>query len=300
MSLKYKHLEERSKYEERYDRRTVEECRWFEKPHLSSKTEQKKKGLTDEQVGGIFTFARDMFLHEFVGNRYLEREKTINEWMESDKRRDDMLAEARPPLLPCPSCRQTMECMDVSMRSDIDTDREWLEFYLHCKPCRKIRHVYQNGSEIPRKIFLCEKCQKELKFSTRKKKGKAYFVETCTHCGHVKETLDILEEKEKVPTPEEIERFEYDKKRFCLSPEQGRRYEQWRENMKRIKGEEEEHKMNNELYDRLAEVKKTQYCRFGKITPSSSGKRELCRFAHRNATTGSENYSELYRTRHER
>jgi len=33
--MSYKHLDERSVYEERYNRHTVEECRWYEDHFLS-------------------------------------------------------------------------------------------------------------------------------------------------------------------------------------------------------------------------------------------------------------------------
>ncbi|MBI3618733.1 hypothetical protein HY213_01720 [Candidatus Peregrinibacteria bacterium] len=100
------------------------------------------------------------------------------------------------------------------------------------------------------------KCDREVELSTRKKNSKRYYVDTCKHCGHVEETISVLDEKEKVPTHEEIERFEYDKKRFCLTSAQGERYKHWIEGMKRMDGLKKEQEANVEFYDKLMEVKK--------------------------------------------
>jgi hypothetical protein len=103
---------------------------------------------------------------------------------------------------------------------------------------------------------------------------KRYHVETCIHCGHVEEQLSYLDEKEKVPTQEELERFEYDKKRFCLTSTQGERYKHWVERMKRLNAQKEEQEANMEFYDKLAEVKKLNIAGTRKIAekqPSRKG-----------------------------
>lgn len=254
--MSYQHLKERSYYEEMYDRFTVEWCRRFEEPRLISDEElEDSKELSLSQIQKYHDLSIDFLLFQEAGNRWLHRDETIQEWMERDKWRDQMVERAQVPLVLCPSCGKAMECIYTDVRSNIDSNREWLEFFLCCKPCKQGKDVYENGNEVPRKPVLCEKCDREVETDIKKKNGKRYYIETCEHCGHVEETLSTLDEK-KEPTQEEIDRFEHDKKRFCLTDQQGQRYRAWKESMKRLDDEEKAQEANAEFYDKLAEVKK--------------------------------------------
>ena len=86
--------------------------------------------------------------------------------------------------------------------------------------------------------------------------GKRYYVRTCKHCGHTEETLSVLDEEEKAPTQEEIDRFKRDKQRFCISDQQSKRYVEWNKRMKELEKQKEEHLLNMDLYDTLKETKK--------------------------------------------
>lgn len=272
--MTYQHLKERSHYETLYDEHTVERCRWHEEPRPISDAEQEAgEKLSSGQIQWCHDFTTDWMLFQFAGNRYLQREETIDEWMERDRKRDLMIEGAQMPFVRCPSCERVMECAYKHIGFDIDdSKREWLEFFLVCKSCKQGKHVYENGNEIPRKPILCIKCNREVELSTRKKNGKRFHVETCSHCGHVEEQLSYLDEKEKVPTEEETERFEYDKKRFCLTSAQGERYKHWIEGMKRLNAQKEEMEANVEFYDRLAEVKKLNIAGLEKVLKTTTKK----------------------------
>jgi hypothetical protein len=273
--MTYQHLKERSHYETLYDEHTVERCRWHEEPRPISEREHDAGGqLSTGQLQWCHDLVTDWMIFQLAGNRYLQREETIDEWIERDKKRDSMLERAQMPYVRCSSCERVMELAHKHINFDIDdTKREWVEFFLVCKSCKQGKHVYENGSEIPRKPTLCIKCNREVELSTRKKNGKRYHVETCIHCGHVEEQLSYLDEKEKVPTQEELERFEYDKKRFCLTSTQGERYKHWVERMKRLNAQKEEQEANMEFYDKLAEVKKLNIAGLEKLLKTAIKKR---------------------------
>jgi hypothetical protein len=255
--MTYQHLKDPSYYEEMYDKFTVDWCRRFEEPRAISDDELKElKEFSLSQIQWCHDLVTDSVIFQEVGDRYLRKEETIQGWMERDKRRDQMVERARAPLIRCPSCGKAMECVYTDVRSDIDSDREWLEFFLCCKPCKQGKDVYENGSEVPRKPVLCEKCKREVETDIKKKNGKRYYIETCKHCGHVEETLSSIDEKKKEPTQEEIERYEYDKKRFCLTDQQGQRYRAWKESMKHLDDQKKEQEANAEFFDKFAEVKK--------------------------------------------
>lgn len=263
--MAYQHLKERSYYEEMYDRHTVEQCRWYEEPRPMDE-EDVKKGLTSADVQWAHDLVTDWSMFQYAGNRYLHREESIAESLERDRQRDVMMERARTPLLRCPSCGRAMECFYKHVNFDIDdSKREWVEFFLACQPCKQSKTVSENGVEIPEKPSLCIKCNEGVESRTEKKNGKRYYIDTCKHCGHVEETLSTLDEKKKEPTQEEIERFEYDKKRFCLTQTQGQRYKYWIEGMKRMDEVEKEQEANVKFYDKLAEVKKLNIAGLEKI-----------------------------------
>jgi hypothetical protein len=255
--MTYQHLKDRTYYEEMYDRHTVEQCLWYEQPRETSEnTDDTTEKLTDGQKQWALDFATEMLLLQTVGDRFLRRDQTIIEWMERDRKRDEMMERARTPLLRCLSCGRAMECVYKHLNFDIDNSkREWVEFFLACKPCKHSKTVFENGMEVPEKPSLCIKCSKAVETTTKKKGGKDYFVDTCRHCGHVEET-PFLAGKKKEPTQEEIERFEYDKRRFCLTAAQGQRYKLWVEGMKQMQEKKEEQEANVEYYDKLADIKK--------------------------------------------
>ncbi len=250
--MTFKHLEERSAYEERYDSATVERCRSIEDHFLSPEIQQ--KGLSDGR--GFPDWIMPLQIFHLTGERYRNRKETINERMEKDRQRDAMLAQTRPPFMRCPSCGQPMECVDTSLKYGFEEgERDRVTFFLNCKECKEVHHIYENGTPIPRKPLLCEKCGKEVEFSSEERDGKYYYIRTCKHCGHIEERMSTLDEEEKNPTKEELERFERDKKRFCISEEQGKRFLEWEKRMKQIDDQKEEHLLNVELYDRVKEVK---------------------------------------------
>jgi hypothetical protein len=250
--MTFKHLEERSAYEERYDAATVEQCRWIEDHFLSPEIQQHP--LSDGR--GFPNWIMPLKLFHLTGERYRQREETINEWMERDRQRDAMIEQARPPLMRCPSCGQQMECVDTSIKYGFEEgERDRMSFFLTCKSCKEVHHIYENGTPIPRKPLLCSKCDREVEFSSEERDGKHYYIRTCKHCGHIEERMSTLDEEEQSPTKEEIERFVRDKKRFCISEAQGQRFLQWEERMKQIDKQKEEHLLNVELYDRVKEVK---------------------------------------------
>lgn len=248
-----KHLEERSAYEERYDEATVAQCRRIEDLFLSP--EMQEKHLPDGS--GFPDRIMPLQLFQMTSERYLEREKRISEWMQRDRQRDTLLEQAHPPLIRCPSCKQLMKCIHTSLHYGFeDNEPDRLEFFLGCQSCKESRHVYENGREIIRKPILCEKCNRETESERVEKDGKRYYVRTCKHCGHTEETLSVLDEEEKAPTQEEIDRFNRDKQRFCISEQQAKRYVEWTKRMKELEKQKEEHLLNMDLYDTLKETKK--------------------------------------------
>lgn len=263
MTIKYLH--DRSSYEERYDRFTIEQCRHWE---------DREPSEIEKHHGMAAWLLRDYPIFRETGERWRRREETINRWMEQDHKRDTMLAQARPPLVRCPSCERAMDCVYTHLNSDLDNDREWLEFIVQCKPCKQGKIVYENGSEVVRKTepARCGKCKDgEIECTVREEGGKRYFVDTCKSCGHVEETPSVLND-EKKPSEEETERYEHDRKRFCITDEQGQRYLRWEEHSKKLDDAKKEYEQNIVFHDKLKEVQKLNIAGLEKLLKAKTVK----------------------------
>ena len=93
-----KHLKSKQYYIDLYDRHTVEHCRRIEQikakdgdPALGDKE------LTKEQLAGIRDYAQKFMMRFETGERYLNREQRIREWMDADRAKDDLLESAQAP-----------------------------------------------------------------------------------------------------------------------------------------------------------------------------------------------------------
>jgi hypothetical protein len=79
--MTYQHLKERSHYETLYDEHTVERCRWHEEPRPISEREHDAGGqLSTGQLQWCHDLVTDWMIFQLAGNRYLQREETIDEW----------------------------------------------------------------------------------------------------------------------------------------------------------------------------------------------------------------------------
>ena len=100
--MSYKYLQDKSYYENLYDKQTVSLCRAGEKTVNSVFSEMEKKAskaeLVKHQAGwylwySIFYF---QFVESLAAQRYQDREKAIQEKAGSDQEKDNLLETSRP------------------------------------------------------------------------------------------------------------------------------------------------------------------------------------------------------------
>src|ERR1035437_1724736 len=85
-------------YSDQYDRYTVDQCRRAEQSWKEKKAEPvKDKKISKKQAARINEVAMEFALHFKIGERYLNKEKTIQEWMEADQKKDDLYESAQAP-----------------------------------------------------------------------------------------------------------------------------------------------------------------------------------------------------------
>lgn len=275
-----RYLDPREKYEDRYDRHTVERCLWFYeagRKALDSKDLPKEiKKMSLEEREHEMRKVIHMQVYCYKGSRWENREQTINEWMQKDKDRDDRMEHvwetAKPKLnRTCEKCfGRRHKLLDKwfshkKNRRD-DDDSQHVLFLYECSKCKHRSGEYANG-EVYDFNSYCPKCNSVLNKTDTTYKHKIVFRSTCPKCSYTNDyEMDLREKKEKKKTKAELkkeqddwEEFEKNRKEFCISDKEGHEYLDFKrrmESLSEVFAEIEDKKKNKELYEKAAQIEK--------------------------------------------
>lgn len=255
---KEEYLKEKQYYIDLYDRHTVEECRRIERIHKDSELPKGKadKASKEEIMAAHQAALRFILLFE-TGERYLNRESTIQEWIDRDTQKQRQYDEAvAPDDIFCLKCRNQMSVSSKHFHTESSTGRELVLFMYDCSNnCVPKRAFFENGIEWRSDPKMCPECNYEIKTIYKRLNNKIITTETCDRCGYTdKDELDLTPKKEPVD-----ESYEQDRARFCLTEEQGKEYMRTKDNMERMKqfvDEWKEKEKNKDVYDEIAKLKK--------------------------------------------
>ena len=222
-------LQGREQYEERYDKITVEFCRereemvqklFGDRPPLDS------RGDADPANGYyIYSVFYFQFVEALAGERWQEREKTINEWVAEDEAKDRRLAGATPAVTPY--CRSCGEDMQITLRSYLHRDRPGAKaeddilFMFDCKPCHKRLALWQDGTEWEGYQARCEKCGVAVEETDKRQGNVITSTYTCSNCGHRHKSTMTLGAK---ANPKVDPYFKLDRRRFCFDAATGEKF----------------------------------------------------------------------------
>jgi len=252
-----KNLKDAQYYVGLYDWHTMEECYRlilkFSGPILTE--EMQSKYSVEAQIEQLQKIV-GITLNCLCGERYINKAKTIQEWMDKDRRLNEFLESAQPPKgVLCIKCGSPMDCTDKHLYGIND---EKVLFFFCCNNCCRNRAFFDNGEEFEA-IYKCSKCRERTKATHSRKKNKVTTKYKCPHCGFTETSVLDLDKK-----PKEIEEIidedlAADKKRFCLSKEEGEKYIYGKESLIRATDrfkELKEREKQKDLYDAVANIKK--------------------------------------------
>jgi len=252
----YLHLKPDKYYSDLYDRFTIEECKyWEDKKSIDDSPSIKDKNSGKAKIKREFSIKVliPTILHFVKGERYKKKAETIRDWTRRDQAKDDLLASAVPPKAECLICGSDL-IPNFRDLHDGWLDKEDRVLFMYDCPnrCLPRRAFFDNGEEWKPKPLLCPKCKTEMNRSHKKETNKITTIYTCPECGYKeKDTLDLNRKSEKVDP-----NFESDRRKYCLSDEEGGKYISWitnfRELMEKIKDREE----NKEAYKAVSKIKK--------------------------------------------
>jgi hypothetical protein len=219
-----KHLKPFLHYSDLYDKYTVEHCRRIEKS-LNEKDIDlyKDKKISKKQVAHIKKYINEMYLHYQSGERYLNKESTIREWMSNDQRKDELYESTQAPEdIRCLTCRNRMKPTFKQLWSTQDKGDRILFMYDCPNNCVPRRAFFSDGEEWRIKPDLCPQCDTPLKHEADSNEEKIITTYTCSKCSYTKTDEFVLTKKE-----EDIdENFAKDRDCFCMTEEDGKKFQE--------------------------------------------------------------------------
>lgn len=228
-----KHLKSHQYYVDLYDRGTVDICRRLDKPSTElNKEELKEKKINKRQAKIIEENVRKYIIHLQSGERYIRKESTIREWMDSDRRKDELYENAEAPEdIRCLTCRNKMKPTFKELWSEFDKPDRVLFMYDCPNKCLPRRAFFHDGEEWRTRPYLCTVCNSLATQTTQDDGIKMITTSACKKCGHTeKEEYVWSIKKEK----DFDENFAIDRNRFCLSDEDGKKFQEEKWSMEQL------------------------------------------------------------------
>lgn len=183
-----KHLKPEQYYRDLYDRHTVDSCRRMEKiwDEMDSPTLEGKE-LSEEEATRMKTATKKFYLYFKTGERYLNKERTIREWVDADQKRDELYESAETPEgIRCLMCRNLVKPTFKEFWSELDKPDRILFMYDCPNNCLPRRAFFSDGEEWRVKPNLCPKCDTKLSQEETDSDEKLITKYTCPKCGYTK------------------------------------------------------------------------------------------------------------------
>lgn len=227
-----KQLKPKQYYIDLYDRGTVEQCRRTEKYFDDSELPLiDGKKLEGEAAVNARAWVKNFALHFEVGERYLNKEKKIREWMDADEKRDELYESAQAPEgIRCLTCRNIVKPTFKEFWSELDKPDRILFMYDCPNQCLPRRAFFSDGEEWRTKPDLCPRCETKLVHEETDTGKELITKRTCPKCGYT--DTDKLEWTHKKEEPFD-EHFAADRDRFCLTEEEGKKFQEEKWQMER-------------------------------------------------------------------
>jgi len=284
------YLKNKQYYIDLYDLHTIEECldlcQIYKKGFSEKERLEKFKRYTKKSFNREMEKVFNLYLNVLKGERYENKEKTIQEWMERDRKVQEKYDDTPiPNNVKCQKCGGEMKMI---MKDLLDSygNNPYMQFMFECSKCNKRRSVLEDGSDWVYEKPKCPKCKSELKTEIKfnDKDDATIFTETCPSCGY--KNVDISDHKKfksecEARAKKEKELLEKYRDEFCLSDEKGQEFIELRE-ASEVAHEvyvEERQKYNSPVYEIANQIKKTNIVELEKILTEALEKEKFIKLS---------------------
>lgn len=259
------YLKNEEYYIGRYDLRTIEECLdyyWSIKDRFIKDKDIHFAKYTQEKFEQEMNKCLNLMLFTLKGQRYLHKKETIQEWMDKDRRMQELYDNTPAPSnVLCHACQSPAVVTHKDLHDPYEPTARMM-FMFECTKCKKKQVLFEDGTEWKYDPPKCPKCKHALKAELKIKGEITTFISTCSNCGYKnKDVSDHKKWKEEQETKERKDKALLEKYRaeFCLSDKDGQEYIETVEAMEvaAVVREEEKQKYDNPVYVRSLQLKKT-------------------------------------------
>jgi len=153
---------------------------------------EKGKEATDKEAWEanhtLMMFCSIAISHGYKKLKEKERRKTIKEWRERDRAKDERILNTKPLKgIKCPVCNSTMKYKwsELHDRGTLKKPDEVVMFFYECPKKCKRRFVFEDGTPwISKEKNSCPVCKSERTTTiTKDNQNKMYFIYECSRCG---------------------------------------------------------------------------------------------------------------------
>ena len=256
-------------YIDLYDLYTIEECLEiidvYKTVYQKCNKEDQFKDMTQKEKLKNINWLIDKSLKLTKANRYKDKPKTIEKWIEKDKERQKIYDMATPKDYYCRKCNVVMP--QISKTFYIENN---VLFMYRCDICKHTEAYYSDGREYTFDKDLCPKCKTELKSKAKlfKSKNKVITYYSCPKCDYKKQDeLSIDHSEFETKKNEDRDKLEKYRNKFVFNNKDG---DTWIEILKALEYSsfakaDETRKVDNPINERLAKIKKLQLTEIEKL-----------------------------------
>jgi len=208
-------------------------------------------------------------LFYYLTHRYEKKKGQISEWVEKDRRQQDMYDNTPAPEDIHCKCGAVMQSGTFKdLRSNSDDENLRMLFFFDCPNCKKRKAVYDNGEEWIVKPKICPNCSKKINETITRKRDVLTIITTCKACGYTNKEVDdfnkrhaeweIQHAKEEQKDKALLEKYRH---LFCLTEEQGQAGLNEREALEVavVIQKEEQEKYDSQEYTQTSQLKRLKF-----------------------------------------
>lgn len=261
-----KYLQPEQYYIDLYDLLTINRCldaiRMYQDVYKKSLKTKKLEHLPKEEKFRSASMLLNQHLYFKTAIRFKNKQKTIQEWVQKDRNKQDKYDNAVEPALYCPDCNTPMESFFKTLDTTLDSAKHKVLFFMKCPECDKREGIYEDGEIRETKSRLCPKCEGELTYSHDKKGKVCKWITKCKSCDYKKGEIDDHDKWKKEHAEKEAKDKELLAKyraEFCLDEKEGNERVEMMEALEvaNVVHAEEIQKYDNQAYADSLKLKKT-------------------------------------------
>lgn len=268
------YLHDEQHYIDRYDLHTIEEC--LDYYQAIKKGFQEKRGSEEFKKYTNKAFTKEVqkvlnvMTNTLKGERFRNKAKTIQEWMDRDRKEQEKYDNATPPTgILCKECNSSTKLTSKDLLHSCEENGQVL-FMFRCTKCNKGLAFYEDGTEWIYDPPKCPKCTAPLTSEHKDVDEVMTTTWSCTKCSYTKEDVYDFKksriEREKEEAKDKKLLADY-REMFCLPEKEGLEYLDLAEAMTvgREVYEEELRKYDDPVYDIATTLKKLSIIELEKL-----------------------------------